>query len=202
MSESTVQQKFVTAWSNIKNPELDSVNPHFGNKYASLKATLDVIRAACAPLRIAYRQLLEKAEDGSRELHSFVIGDDGAILDCSYFPIETPPNPQSFGSILTYTKRQQAQVDWGITGEDDDDGEAGAKTAENAPQKPGQNKALADVKQRLWNAIKEYAASHGKDPKTIAQGVERRPDYTNTVDYLTVVAEEFESELSNAGYTA
>lgn len=132
-----VKAKFVAAWIACENPELDSENPHFRNRYASLKATLKAVRDACGPQGIAYMQRLtyaatnEGVDFGRRELASYVT--DGAdSMELSRFPVECPPNPQSFGANITYAKRQQAQADWGITGEPDDDGEAAAQHAEQS----------------------------------------------------------------------
>ena len=172
----TIEQRFVAAWGAIENPVLDCVNPRFKNKYASLNATLDVVREACEPHGIAYRQVLRKADDGSRELHSFVLSEDGEILEGSDFPVEAPRNPQEFGSNLTYTKRQQAQADWGITGEEDDDGNgaAGAANDGNRTKPPcnrkpdpksglgasgsGTKPADRDEKRDLWHQIGELKA--------------------------------------------
>lgn len=135
-----VKAKFVAAWSACKNPDLDSENPHFRNRYASLKATLAAVREACGPQGIAYVQRLGHAmtDEGYSferyELSSYVT-DGSEQMELSRFPVECPPNPQSFGSNLTYAKRQQAQADWGITGEPDDDGEAAAQGLAQKPRR-------------------------------------------------------------------
>lgn len=143
-----IKAKFVAAWGACENPELDSENPHFRNKYASLKATLRSVREACRPQGIAYMQKLtyaatrEEIDVNNRELVSYVT--DGAeMLELSRFPVACPPNPQSFGSNLTYAKRQQAQADWGITGEPDDDGEAAAAHAAQTPQQAPKSRPSA-----------------------------------------------------------
>lgn len=120
----TIEARFVEAWGNIDNPDLDSVNPHFKNKYASLKETQRVIREACKPQGLMYQQRLRQCEDGQYRLYSYVRDADGGEIELSTFPVESIPNSQAFGSEMTYKKRQQAQADWGIVGEEDDDGEA------------------------------------------------------------------------------
>lgn len=147
MSEG-IRAKFVAAWNSCENPELDSVNPHFHNKYASLKATLKVVRDACNGQGIAYMQRLtyattnEGIDFNSRELVSYVT-DGEEQMDLSRFSLDCPPNPQSFGSNLTYAKRQQAQTDWGITGEPDDDGESAAEHAAQTPQRQANRRPSA-----------------------------------------------------------
>lgn len=173
-ADGSVGKRFVDAWGGIKNPDLDGENKHFGNKYATLKATLEVIREACKPHGIAYIQKLANTEDG-REFRSFVISDDGDELALSVFPVEQPPNPQAFGSNLTYAKRQQAQSDWGITGDEDDDGNAAADAAKDrkptqkakapsrekaddpAPPEWPQTKEVDRIKDH-WHKIKELKA--------------------------------------------
>lgn len=142
----TVQQRFVEAWGSIDNPDLDCVNPHFKNKYASLKETQRVIREACRPLGIMYQQRLDEADglDGTYRLRSFVRSDSGETIELSTFPVETPPNSQAFGSEMTYKKRQQAQADWGIVGEEDEDGEAiSASQNQRGASKPAQGRNRA-----------------------------------------------------------
>ncbi len=159
---------YVKAWAAIENPELDSVNPHFKNRYASLKATLKAVRDACAPLGMAYQQLLEQRGEGY-VLKSRVVT-AGEILDLSEFPVDSPPNPQSFGSGLTYKKRQQAQADWGIVGDDDDDGEAAAGY-QKPKQAPKAGSDLERARERLKTALKAYCGKRGGSPEVLWTGI-------------------------------
>lgn len=143
--EETALSRFVAAWLDVKNPDLDGLNPHFQNKYATLKATLEVIREACKKHGLMYQQTLTKDNDGY-ELASMVIAANGDTYHLSIFPIDVPPNPQSFGSNLTYVKRQQAQADWGITGEVDDDGNVAADTSQ-----PARKTSKQDDRKRYLN---------------------------------------------------
>lgn len=127
----SIYARLVRARRWVKNPPLDCVNPHFKNRYASLSATLDEVNKACGMEDIAYFQTLI-ADDGAYALHSFVMDMDGERVLLSVFPVTNSSNPQNFGSELTYKKRQQAQADWCIVGEEDDDGEAAAKPIRDA----------------------------------------------------------------------
>lgn len=130
--EGGINAAFVKAWQACENPPLDCTNPHYRNKYASLKATLKVIRDACEPNGLAYRQRLV-ADEAGRFLASDVIDGSGATMGLSRFPVSQGSNPQAFGSAMTYAKRQQAQADWGIAGEDDDDAETAVNASVNGP---------------------------------------------------------------------
>lgn len=129
----SINAKFVRAYAEMANPPLDSVNPHFRNKFASLKATLKVIRDACKPQGIAYIQTIHYGEP-TNTITSFVLDEDSDDkIALSTFPLVFPADPQKRGSELTYAKRQLAQADWGLVGDPDDDAEAASK-----PEQPKQ----------------------------------------------------------------
>lgn len=129
----SINAKFVRAYAAMANPPLDSVNPHFRNKFASLKATLKVIRDACKPQGIAYIQTIHYGEP-TNTITSFVLDEDSDDkIALSTFPLVFPADPQKRGSELTYAKRQLAQADWGLVGDPDDDAEA-----ESKPEQPKQ----------------------------------------------------------------
>lgn len=129
----SINAKFVRAYAEMANPPLDSVNPHFKNKFASLKATLKVIRDACKPQGIAYIQTIHYGEPNT--ITSFVLDEDsGDKITLSTFPLVFPADPQKRGSELTYAKRQLAQADWGLVGDPDDDAEAAAAPAKAQPK--------------------------------------------------------------------
>ena len=151
-------QRYVAAWNAVENPPLDKVNPQFKNRYASLAATLDEVRKACKPQGIAYMQRLVRLEDGRRAFRSSIVTDAGEAMELSEFPVETPPNPQSFGSNLTYAKRQQAQADWGIVGDEDDDAEAAVKGAQR-PQGGAVAQAGANGRCRACGAVYRFESA-------------------------------------------
>lgn len=153
----TLMERFVDAWGEVSNPDLDGENPHFHNKYATLKSTLGVIREACARHGIAYIQTLAPVENGY-VLKSAVVARDGEVMERSIFPVETPPNPQTFGSGLTYAKRQQAQADWGITGEPDDDASQAASDERGIAAARGDGRPSAPKPPGKWDEFKRLKA--------------------------------------------
>lgn len=162
----TLAEKFINSWTNIENPELDGFNPHFKNKYATLKATFKVIREACVPFGLMYQQQLKEMADGSYRLVSSIRDDANATMELSTFPVENVPNSQAFGSEMTYKKRQMAQCDWGIVGEEDEDGEAAAaaqsqskpRQQQQGHQRPQQGQTPATAKQQASEARKRTFA--------------------------------------------
>ena len=148
----TINTRFARAWESVENPPLDSVNPHFKNKFASLGATLRVIRKACKSNGIAYLQAFDamRTEDGMEAVIRTWVSDGGGErieLSCMRFPITD--NPQQLGSAMTYCRRYVAQLDWGILGEEDDDAER-AMPQQQPPQKPKPKKQEHEELADIW----------------------------------------------------
>lgn len=186
---SGIGKKFAAAWIACRNPDLDSTNPHYGNRYASLLSTLAAVREACAAQGIAYAQRVGRV-DGRLVIESSVTdGEEWQVL--SSFPVSEGSSPQQTGSALTYAKRQQAQADWGLAGEPDDDGEAAANGHVGAAISGASSEAsVAAAKQALWAACKGYAERHGLDPRSVSDGCLKRPDFDSSEAwYLSVAAE-------------
>ena len=128
----SIEARFAAAWADCENPPLDASNPHFRTRFASLKATLGVIRAACAKHGLAYRQAIQAPTgDTPPILISSLVDADGNTMPLGALIVDRPANPQAFGANLTYAKRQLAQVDWGITGDPDEDGRPATADAAN-----------------------------------------------------------------------
>lgn len=126
----SIKARFAAALADCENPPLDSANPHFRTRFASLKATLGVIRTACAKHGLAYRQAIQATTgDTPPILISSLVDADGNTMPLGALIVDRPANPQAFGSNLTYAKRQLAQVDWCITGDPDDDANSAALAA-------------------------------------------------------------------------
>ena len=153
----SIEARFAAAWTDCENPPLDASNPHFRTRFASLKATFNVIRAACAKHGLAYRQTIQAPTgDTPPILISSLVDADGNTMPLGVLIVDRPVNPQAFGANLTYAKRQLAQVDWGITGDPDEDGhpttaDAAANTDATPAVTPEAIAACTDVDQlRTW----------------------------------------------------
>lgn len=158
-SEKGAAACYMAAWNRIEQPELDRVNPRFGTKYASLLSMQKSIRKACGGLGIVYRQSTEVTEGGTF-LVSEVMGESDRV-ELSRYPLTVSANDQDNGRNLTYAKRQQCGVDWGICGDEDDDGNAQAPQAARglAPKAD----PLAKAKRDANKAMKGWCSRNGAD---------------------------------------
>ena len=157
--------RLVKACGEMNNPPLDSKNPHFGNKFASLLAVSNVVRPALAKYGIAYRQSVEELA-GRNYVFTYAYGfeQDGTsmvekVLAC--VPVTVDANPQKMGSALTYAKRYCLLAAFGLVGDEDDDAEA-ASTPEKKPARrsaPSKPKAAVPPTPVLTQAEKEELAA-------------------------------------------
>ena len=144
-----IRSRYFRALSKVDNPPFDSEKPHYRNRFASLGATLKVIRSACEPEGLAYWHRIEWLEGDYVTLQSGITSVDGEEMKLSLTPLTHNVDPQKFGAELTYKRRQTAQADFGITGEVDDDGESAIKRS-----RPKRDfSAINPLKQRYMAAL-------------------------------------------------
>lgn len=115
-----IHERFYDAYHGIRNPELDGVNPYFNNsKFSTLSAVLKVVNETCKANQLLYIQRLNLGS-----LTSFIYDKEGNDIQLSTISVPENTDPQKLGSFITYARRYQALTDWGIVGEEDDDGNA------------------------------------------------------------------------------
>ena len=159
--------RLAKAVGEMQNPPLDSVNPHYKNKFASLRAVSDAVRPALAANGLAYRQTPLTDESGTW-VATIVYGEDGSI-ELARVPYEPQSNPQQNGSSLTYAKRYCLQAAFGLVGEEDDDGEAASRQSQSKPRNASKAPSARKAPQRAADGptdaekaeLAEIAAAYG-----------------------------------------
>lgn len=159
--------RLAKAVGEMQNPPLDSVNPHFKNKFSSLRAVSDAVRPALAANGLAYRQT-PLADESGTWVATIVYGGDGSI-ELARVPYEPQSNPQQNGSALTYAKRYCLQAAFGLVGEEDDDGEAASRQTPSKPRNASKGTSARKPAQRAADGptdaekaeLAEIAAAYG-----------------------------------------
>ena len=168
MAEQTnILGRLAKAVGEMQNPPLDSVNPHFKNKFSSLRAVSDAVRPALAANGLAYRQT-PLADESGTWVATIVYGGDGSI-ELARVPYEPQSNPQQNGSALTYAKRYCLQAAFGLVGEEDDDGEAASRQTPSKPRNASKGTSARKPAQRAADGptdaekaeLAEIAAAYG-----------------------------------------
>jgi hypothetical protein len=116
------------AHAELKNPPLDSMNPHFRSKFASLAGVRDAVVPVLAKHGLFVSQNLTNTEKGvaCTTIITHVSGQQ-----MSFGPLEMPAtkqDAQGLGSAATYARRYALLSAFCITGDTDDDANAAVKS--------------------------------------------------------------------------
>jgi hypothetical protein len=135
-SKQTLIEAFVQAQKMMTHAALDSNNPAFNTKYASLSSVLDAVKPALNAFGIALIQKSVPTEAGIAVETCFY----GHGEEICTGPVPVPigkANAHGFGSALTYAKRYSLCLACGISAEEDDDGNvATSQYKKTAPPTP------------------------------------------------------------------
>ena len=187
------------AQSQMKTPHKDATNPHFRNRYASLKSCIKAIKPALNDNGFALIQAAGKDEQGHYIQTTFE-HTSGGLFTSKFYMEPEKKGMQGLGSAATYAKRYGLLGLAGIEPDEDadDDGNAAdekpaAPKPKPQPQKPDpeaehdaavreeQNRAPTtpqELKEMMENKIKaatetwqlkKITETHGKDFNTIKQ---------------------------------
>lgn len=124
------------AQAEMQNPPLDSVNPHFKSRYASLAAVRDAVIPVLAKHGLSIIQNITYA-DGLVSCASMLLHESGQRLSLPPFSVPASRNdPQGVCAASTYARRFNLQSVACVVGDDDDDGNAATKAHSESQQRP------------------------------------------------------------------
>ncbi|MGX7375255.1 ERF family protein [Enterococcus asini] len=154
----------------LKQPLKDANNPFFKSKYVPLENVVEVIDEAIEGTGLSYSQ--EATSEGNYiSVATHVFHESGQFI--SFDPLSLPAtkaDAQGFGSAVTYAKRYALSAVFGITSDQDDDGNA--TSGNNAPKNANEEQiSVAKMK------MKELAEANGMDANETAKMV---------LDYLKI----------------
>lgn len=129
------------AWHELSTVTKDASNPHLKVKYATLAATLEVVRPVFARHGLSLMQIPGEIINGNLRILGVLIhaASGESFTFSTDVPLGESPTPQKMGSATTYGCRYQLRAICGLTAaDDDDDGERFEKRpAPKGPERPG-----------------------------------------------------------------
>lgn len=156
-----INKALVGFHNDIKQPLKDKDNPFFKSKYVPLENIAEVIDEVAPKHGLAYLQEAYTTDTGQTGVVTRLVHESGEFYQTEPLVLNADKNnAQGQGSVITYARRYQLASLFGITSDEDDDGN---KASENAPSyKQRINDAYAAIqkvskmnKTQVDNLVKE-----------------------------------------------
>lgn len=161
---------YVKTWGALGNVKKDANNPHHKNDYATLEATLAVVKPVLVANGMALLQSIgEVDERGNQRVVTILMHGDSAErwTFIASIPLGDKKTAQATGSCLTYARRYIIQAMFGMAPVDDD-GEG--TTEESADDLEEEDTAYTNRgPAAVTKAIESFAANKGEKGKDAAK---------------------------------
>lgn len=161
--------------SVLEQPLKDKDNPYFRSKYVPLENVVDSIVKASKDNGLSFSQFAETDENGNICVSTLVMHNSGEWIQYPKLRMKPEKNtPQSLGSAITYAKRYALSAIFGITSDEDNDGNSESKPNQNT--KPKQNnrqvqKITIVQAQEIADTVQEVANITNSDYDTIQERI-------------------------------
>lgn len=178
-SETIVElsKAFAKMQMELEQPLKNANNPFFKSKYVPLENVVDSITRASSKHGLSFTQFPSSDENGNVTVGTIVMHESGEWIE--YDPICLKPvknDPQAVGSAITYAKRYALSAIFGITSDNDDDGneatQLGIATSKAVPKKQvptTNNKIPKEVVKAYKDGIQSVIDRTGKNDGSITR---------------------------------
>jgi|TARA_R110000737_G_scaffold309335_2_gene317608 hypothetical protein len=131
--DANIAGALVGAISELDDPPMDAVNPHFKNKYATLKSCLDTVRPALARHGLVMMQFVMPSANGGDRLVTRILHESGGFMEDEGISLVGADNMQKLGSAISYARRYGLLAILGLVGDPDDDAEVASAAPPHRP---------------------------------------------------------------------
>lgn len=119
------------AQAAIKPAAKDAENPHFRSRYADLPSVWEACRKPLTDNGLSVVQMPVDAENGRVGLTTILLHSSGEFISSTVSTALTKQDAQGIGSALTYLRRYALSAIVGVVADEDDDGNAASRPAQN-----------------------------------------------------------------------
>ena len=154
-----LSKAFAKMQMELEQPLKNANNPFFKSKYVPLENVVDSITQAANKHGLSFTQFPSSDENGNVTVGTMVMHESGEWIE--YDPICLKPvknDPQAVGSAITYAKRYALSAIFGITSDNDDDGNEATqlgKTASKTIQKKQVSTTSNKIPKEVVKAYKD-----------------------------------------------
>lgn len=163
---------------NLKQPKKDANNPFFKSKYVPLENVVEVIDTALKGTGLTYIQVPVSSENKVGVKTTLMAEDEVLETEPFYLPAQKL-DPQGYGSAMTYVRRYALSAVFGVTSDEDDDGNSASQQRKtSASRKPQAKQQIARSSEAHDNFKVVYTAlieAKGKDAAAaIYEGIKKQ----------------------------
>ena len=181
---------FAKTQQEMKQPLKDANNPFFKSKYVPLENVVEAITESASKNGLSFTQFPSSDEDGNVTVGTLVMHSSGEWIE--YDPIKMKPvknDPQSIGSAITYAKRYALSAIFGITSDQDDDGNEDTQTKKQQPKKVNEPVISVEKANYYLKEIATISAEKGKEDGSIVKWF---LNHLGVVDYKMIKQSQIE----------
>lgn len=181
---------FAKTQQEMKQPLKDANNPFFKSKYVPLENVVEAITESASKNGLSFTQFPSSDEDGNVTVGTLVMHSSGEWIE--YDPIKMKPvknDPQSIGSAITYAKRYALSAIFGITSDQDDDGNEATQTKKQQPKKVNDPVISVEKANYYLKEIATISAEKGKEDGSIVKWF---LNHLEVVDYKMIKQSQIE----------
>lgn len=191
-----IAEALALAQAEVDTASKDRINPHFGQRYATLASVWDACRAALTKHGISVLQS-PTAEGARVTLTTMLMHKSGQWFRDVITLQARDASPQAVGSAITYARRYALSAMASVAPDDDDDANSAqpeaSKTKTKAQERPGFSTGVP---------FDQHRAEQAPPPAMPKAGVETRPqvDHGDFEDVVTtaVIADQGKKKSGEA----
>lgn len=182
--------------SEVKQPLKDADNPFFKSKYVPLESVVESITDIAPNHGLSFVQWALNDENGRVGVATMVMHETGEFIEFDPVFMNAEKNtPQGAGSLITYLKRYSLSAVFGITSDQDDDGNesSGNNQQKQSFQTQGKppNKSLSEAQVKRLFAIAKSVNVSANDVKKVIMR-----DYNKT-EVAQLTKQEYDTVCKN-----
>lgn len=162
----------------VEQPSKSADNPFFKSKYVPLENVISTIKKYAIPKGLSYFQDTLTKDNGEIGVQTRIMHVSGEFIETEplYLPNDKK-NAQGAGSSITYARRYQLSAAFGLSSDEDDDGNGAAGVGKDTSTPKGNTTNEDDKKQanndffkhkkEILNRIKALAAKTKADESAL-----------------------------------
>ena len=174
--------------ANVKQPMKDKNNPFFRSKYVPLENVVEAITQEAPKHGLSFVQWALNDESGRVGVATMLMHESGEFIEFDAVHMKADKETaQGAGALISYLKRYSLSAVFGITSDQDDDGNSASG---NKAPKPATSAEIGNLKKEII-AFSKLMTEKGKDVKP-----EQVEQTLNITDYKKLNSEDVKEAVN------